>query len=123
MALTFPSSPTNGEKYPTSPAAGVQQYQWSSATSTWLLLGAASGVTVGTYGDGTNVGQFTVDTQGFITAAANVAITAPAIITFVTAPTTQTSTGTNGQMAVDATYLYVYTTGTWQRIAWDVTPW
>lgn len=37
---------------------------------------AASGVTPGTYGDASNVGQFTVDTYGRITSAANVAISA-----------------------------------------------
>jgi hypothetical protein len=121
--ISFPSSPVNGEKYPTSPTAGVQQYQWSSSTLTWTLLGTATGVTPGIYGDTNNVGQFTVDTQGLITSAVNVAITAPTTVTFVTAPTTQTSTGTTGQIAVDSTYLYFYTGAQWQRIAWDVTPW
>ena len=121
--ISFPSSPVNGEKYPTSPVAGVQQYQWSSSTLTWTLLGTATGVTAGLYGDATNVGQFTVDTQGLITSAVNVAITPPATVTFVTAPPTQTSTGTSGQIAVDSIYLYFYTGAQWQRIAWDVAPW
>jgi hypothetical protein len=72
--LIFPSSPVNGEKYPTSPAAGVQQYQWSSADSTWRLQGEATGVTIGTYGDANNVGQFTVDAQGRVTFAQNIPI-------------------------------------------------
>src|SRR5262245_30405347 len=36
---------------------------------------STTGVTPGTYGDATHVGQFTVDTKGRLTAAANVAIT------------------------------------------------
>lgn len=34
----------------------------------------ASGVTAATYGDGTHVGQFTVNAEGIITAASNVAV-------------------------------------------------
>ena len=37
-----------------------------------------SGVTAGTYGNGTNVAQFTVDAQGRVTAASNVALSAGA---------------------------------------------
>jgi hypothetical protein len=117
--LIFPSSPVNGQKYPTSPAAGVQQYQWSAADSTWRSQGEATGVAIGTYGDANNVGQFTVDAQGRLTYAANVAIT----LNFVTAPTASTDLGTSGEVAVDSTYLYVYTGTRWQRIAWDATVW
>lgn len=43
---------------------------------------------------------------------------------FVTAPLNSTSTGVAGALAKDETYLYVCTaTNSWQRIAWDVTPW
>lgn len=71
---SFPFSPVNGQLYPSSPLAGENQYQWSSLTQTWILLGTASGVISGTYGDSSNVGQFTVDTQGKITFAQNVPI-------------------------------------------------
>ena len=73
-SLSFPSSPVNGQLYPSSPLPGENQYQWSSPTQTWILLGTASGVISGTYGDNSNVGQFTVDTQGKITFAQNVPI-------------------------------------------------
>ena len=72
--LSFPSSPTNGQLYPVTPLPGQNQYQWEAATSTWRLQGAGTGVTTGTYGDASNVGQFTVDAQGRITFAQNVPI-------------------------------------------------
>ena len=121
--LTFPPSPLNGDLYPAAPLPGQSQYRWSSADSTWRLEGVATGVGVGTYGDATNVGQFTVDAQGRISSAANVPITFPTTLTFVTAPTTSADAGTSGEVAVDGTYLYVYTGTQWQRVAWDVTPW
>jgi hypothetical protein len=74
--LSFPSSPTNGQTYPTSPLVGQNQYEWSAAEQTWRLLGPATAVTPGTYGDATNVGQFTVDAQGRLTSAVNVPISA-----------------------------------------------
>ena len=74
--LSFPSSPINGQKYPTTPLSGQNQYEWDSANQTWRLLGAGTGVTTGTYGDANNVGQFTVDAQGRLTSAANVPISA-----------------------------------------------
>ena len=42
-----------------------------------VLTLAAAGVVAGTYGDATNVGQFTVDAKGRVTAAADVPITFP----------------------------------------------
>ena len=49
------------------------------------VLGAPTGVAVGTYGNGTNVGQFTVNAQGRITSAVNVPLalattTAPGVV-------------------------------------------
>lgn len=121
--LTFPPSPLNGDLYPTSPLPGQSQYRWSAADSTWRLEGVATGVTIGTYGDATNVGQFTVDAQGRLTSAVDVPITFPTTLTFVTAPTASTDLGTSGEVAVDNTYLYVYTGTQWQRVAWDATSW
>jgi len=80
--LTFPSNPVNGDVYPSSPVAGQNQYKWSAADQTWRLLGTATGVVPGTYGDFRTVGQFTVDATGSITFAQNRAIP--------TADTTQT---------------------------------
>lgn len=51
---------------------GTTQIQDGSITPAKL---AASGVAAGTYGDGTHVAQVTVDAEGLVTAASNVAIT------------------------------------------------
>lgn len=72
--LNFPGSPINGQLYPTTPLVGQNQYEYEASTLTWRLLGPAVGVVAGTYGNATNVGQFTVDTQGRITSAANIPI-------------------------------------------------
>lgn len=121
--LSFPAAPTNGELYPATPTVGQNQYQWESSTSTWRLIGPATGVTAGTYGNASSVGQFTVDTQGQVTSATNVAITFPTALTFVTAPAASTDSGTSGEVAVDSTYLYVYAGTRWQRIAWNASVW
>lgn len=119
--LSFPTSPVNGELYPTTPVVGQNQYQWEAATQTWRLLGAAIGVTAGTYGDATNVPQITVDTQGRVTAVSNVAITAN--VQYVTAPTASSDPGSIGQVAMDSSYFYWYDGAAWQRVAADATPW
>ena len=106
--LSFPSAPVNGQKYPTTPLPGQNQYEWSNTDSTWRLLGTATAVTPGTYGDGTNVGQFTVDATGRISSAANVPIASGAggTVTSIVAGTgltggTITATGT---IALDTAY-------------------
>jgi hypothetical protein len=106
--LVFPSSPANGELYPSSPLTGQNQYRWDASTLTWRLLGEATGVLPGTYGDDANVGQFTVDATGKITFAQNVPIASGAggTVTSIVAGTgltggTITSTGT---IALDTTY-------------------
>jgi len=83
----------------------------------------ATAVDPNTYGNASNVGQFTVDTQGRITFAANVPITFPTTLTFAIAPSASSDAGTSGEIAVDNTYLYVYTGTRWQRIAWDAAVW
>lgn len=72
--LTFPATPNNGDIYPVSPPANTNVYSWSSADQTWILLGKASGVAAGTYGDAITVPQITIDSTGRITFAQNVAI-------------------------------------------------
>jgi hypothetical protein len=74
--LSFPSSPSNGQLYPTSPLPGQNQYEYESATQTWRLLGAATTVIPGCYGDAFTVPTFCVDAQGRITSVTNVAIAA-----------------------------------------------
>ena len=72
--LSFPPAPINGEVYPVAPVAGQNQYEWSSTQQTWRLLGTATGVVPGTYGDSTHVGRFQVNTAGQIVLAQNIAI-------------------------------------------------
>jgi hypothetical protein len=105
--LTFPNAPVNGQLYPVTPVVGQNQYRWSSADNTWVLEGAATAVTPGTYGDANNVGQFTVDAQGRVIFAQNVPIASGAggTVTSITAGTgltggTITATGT---IALDPT--------------------
>jgi hypothetical protein len=106
--LTFPNAPVNGQLYPVTPVVGQNQYRYDSATSTWVLLGAATAVIPGTYGSGTEVAQFTVDTQGRLTFAQNVPIASGAGGTV-----TQVDTGTGlsggpitgtGTVTLDTTY-------------------
>ena len=118
--LNFPSSPTAGQLYPTSPLPGQNQYEWDAANHTWRLLGAAVGVIPGVYGDAANVPQITVDTQGRITSAVNVATNAPVI---VAAPATSGDAGNAGEVAYDSNYFYWYDGAAWQRVAADATPW
>jgi hypothetical protein len=73
--------------FPSTPLIGDQIYQWDAANGTWLLLGAATGVTAGTYGDATHVGQFTVDSVGRITFAQDIALAAGGTVTDVNAGT------------------------------------
>jgi hypothetical protein len=74
--LNFPNPATNGQLYPTNPLVGQNQYQYEAATQTWRLLGAATTVVPGCYGDGTNVAAICVDAQGRLTSAVNVPIAA-----------------------------------------------
>lgn len=71
-----------------------------SANATIAATLANSGVTAGTYGSATQVGQVTVDAKGRVTAASNVAITFPVTSVAgrtgaITLTTTDVSEGTN----------------------------
>ena len=72
--LNFPPNPANGELYPSTPLVGQSQYEWEALTQTWRLLGPATSVIPGCYGDGLTVPTFCVDPQGRITSAVNVPI-------------------------------------------------
>ena len=72
--LSFPPAPTNGQLYPTSPLPGEPQYQWSAADNTWVLIGSATAVIPGCYGDGLTVPAFCVDAQGRLTSVINTPI-------------------------------------------------
>jgi hypothetical protein len=64
----------DGDLYPTSPVPGQNQYKWEAATFTWRLLGTATGVVPGTYGNPDNIPQITVDATGRITVATDIPI-------------------------------------------------
>jgi hypothetical protein len=52
MAFDFPNSPTNGQKYPASPVAGVPTYTWDGVK--WTTVGGAVGGKIAVYTDGSN---------------------------------------------------------------------
>ena len=72
--LVFPPAPVNGQLFPSTPVAGQAQYQYEAITQTWRLLGYATGVFPGVYGDATHIPQITVDVNGRITLATDVSI-------------------------------------------------
>ena len=59
--LNFPDNPVDGQLYPNPCPAGVTQYRWDSGTAIWRIVGVATGVTPGEYGDIVTFGQFTVE--------------------------------------------------------------
>ena len=72
--LSFPAAPVNGELYSLVPVTGQNQYQWEAVSNTWRLVGTATGVAAGVYGDVNNIPQITIDVTGKITVAANIPI-------------------------------------------------
>lgn len=72
--LSFPASPVNGQLYPVAPVVGQNQYQWEAVSNTWRLIGTATAVTPGIYGNSDNIPQITIDVTGRITLAANIPI-------------------------------------------------
>lgn len=74
VLLSFPFSPVNGELYLVAPVSGQNQYQWEAVSNTWRLVGTATGVSPGVYGDVNNIPQITIDATGKITVASNISI-------------------------------------------------
>jgi hypothetical protein len=115
--LNFPTAPANNELYPSNPVVGQSQYRWEAASQTWRLLGAATSVIPGCYGDGLTVPTFCVDAQGRITSAVNVPIAVTGgTVTDITAGTGLTggTITTSGTIALDTAYtdtLYLPLTG------------
>jgi len=89
-------------------------YQSNTSSTAFLPNGAAGNVL-----QATATAPTWVALSGLTVGTATTASTA-STITFVTAPTAKTDACTTGQMAKDATYLYVCRgTGDWKRIVWD----
>ena len=72
--LNFPDNPLDGQLYPNPCPTGSTQYRWDSSVGIWRIVGVATGVNPGTYGNAVTVGQFGVDVTGTITFANNVPI-------------------------------------------------
>ena len=118
--LTFPPAPINGQLFPVSHLPGQYQYEWSSADSTWRLLGPATTVVPGCYGDASNIAAICVDAQGRLTSAANIPLTSAR---FVSPPATQTDPGVAGDLAYDSNWFYYYDGTAWQRVFKDFSTW
>jgi len=74
---TLPATCTTGESFFKSNAAAGQNLYGCTAANTWIALSGSltnTGVTAGIYGTSGSVAQITVDAQGRITAAADVAV-------------------------------------------------
>jgi hypothetical protein len=93
----------------------------SSGGDTPALSLANTAVTPGTYGDASNVGTFTVDAQGRITAASNVAIPAATIAT-TTSPGIVKPDGTTITIALDGTITAVAPSNYWSRSGTLISP-
>jgi hypothetical protein len=109
----------NGQLYPVIPAVNQNQYQWSAADITWVLLGSGTGVISGTYGDSRSVPRFTVDAVGRISFAQNEPIlaadwTLKGQLVAGTGPGTQTTV----DAGVDTSILVVDST-TVSGLAWS----
>jgi len=72
--LNFPDNPINGQLYPNPCPPGTTQYRWDQSVGIWRIVGVATEIVPGTYGDEVTVGQFTVDVTGRLTDANNVRI-------------------------------------------------
>lgn len=72
--LNFPENPIPNQLYPDPCPIGVTQYRWDSGAGIWRIVGVATGVTPGTYGNDVTVSQVTIDVQGVVTNASNIAI-------------------------------------------------
>lgn len=82
----------------------------SGGPGTTVIDLAPSGVTAGTFGDSTHVGQFTVNTNGQVTSASDVAIAFPAATSSYTLITEITPTGTSPLLTISsipATYRHL----------------
>ena len=88
--------------------------------SKFLKVDHTGTVVIGTNNGTQNVWTFGID--GSLTFPDNTVQTSAYQI--VSAPVTSTSTGATGTISYDSSYFYVCTaTNSWQRIAWDNTPW
>ena len=100
--LNFPENPLNGQLYPNPCPASVTQYSWDSSTGMWRIVGVATGVTPGLYGNDLTVGQFTVDVSGNITNANNVPIRSASVLSRGVVQLNDTTTSSRLDQALTA---------------------
>ena len=100
--LNFPDNPLDGQLYPDPCPTGVTQYRWDSSTGMWRIVGVATGVTPGLYGNDLTVGQFLVDVSGNIQFAANVPIRAASTTSPGVAQLNNTTTSVSVSQALTA---------------------
>jgi hypothetical protein len=72
--LNFPDNPLDGQLFPNPCPKGVTQYKWESSTGVWRIVGVATGVLPGRYGNEVTVAGYEVDVKGSITEAYNIPI-------------------------------------------------
>ena len=91
---------SNGDTFTLAGGTGLTSAVTATDTVTFNLDNTA--VTAASYGDATNVASFTVDAQGRLTAAADVAITFPTVVTSLTGTTPINVSAATGAVTISS---------------------